>query len=63
MCSFLVLSPPPDSVYRACAAVYQAERDSERFAVYARKAALDERAEEIKQQLKVRPTNPKPGLV
>lgn len=36
------------------AAVFQAERDSERFALYARKAALDERAEEIRQQLKVR---------
>lgn len=35
------------------AAVFQAERDSERFALYARKAALDERAEEIRQQLKV----------
>lgn len=34
-------------------AVFQAERDSERFALYARKAALDERAEEIRQQLKV----------
>lgn len=33
--------------------VFQAERDSERFALYARKAALDERAEEIRQQLKV----------
>lgn len=41
--------------------MYQAERDSERFAVYARKAALDERAEEIKQQLKVLPTNPELG--
>lgn len=36
-----------------CVAVFQAERDSERFALYARKAALDERAEEIRQQLKV----------
>jgi len=61
VCSCLVLSPPHYSVHCGCAAVYQAERDSERFAVYARKAALDERAEEIKQQLKVLPTNPELG--
>jgi hypothetical protein len=35
-------------------AVFQAERDSERFALYAKKAALDERATELRAQLKVR---------
>jgi hypothetical protein len=35
--------------------VFQAERDSERFALYAKKAALDERAAELRAQLKVRP--------
>lgn len=34
-------------------AVFLAERDSERFALYAKKAALDERAAELKAQLKV----------
>jgi hypothetical protein len=43
-----------DVCYLVSAAVFQAERDSQRFALYARKAALDERAEEIRQQLKVR---------
>lgn len=37
------------------AAVFQAERDSERFALYAKKAALDERAAELRAQLKVTP--------
>jgi hypothetical protein len=37
-----------------CYAVFQAERDSERFALYARKAALDARATEIRAQLRVR---------
>lgn len=34
-------------------AVFKAERDSERFALYAKKAALDERAAELRAQLKV----------
>eukprot|EP00775_Hariotina_reticulata_P007858 gene7858-8054_t len=33
-------------------AMFQAERDSERFALFAKKAALDERAEQLRSQLK-----------
>lgn len=50
--------PDPRGVAALCTvflllAVFQAERDSERFALYAKKAALDERAAELKAQLKV----------
>lgn len=44
---------PTAAVAAVVTAVFLAERDRERFALYARKAALDERAAELRAQLKV----------